>query len=203
MRLNDKQTLLTIKALSHYINNSLQYVANDDIEKTNAKYLLQAMEGNLLNENVEEHKMTLNEAYHNYCDNIAREDEAEKRRFAAAKLIQNYNPISLWKLVPLSIETRVIFSTFTEREDIIQIKFGEAVVEGTCDRIVFMSLTPIEDSMCSKHDIDDLIKIIRSGNNLQIEQRTPNGHVWHEFELLDHQLYSLLESDVFYDIALN
>jgi len=188
MRLNDKQTLLTIKALSHYINNCLQYVANDDEEKQNAKFLLQAMEDNLLG-NFTKIEFTQNDI------NLAfGEIESEKIK---DKLSQDYNPISLWKLAPLSIEARVIFTTLAEREDIVHIKFE------TDGKIVFASLMASEDCVCAAHDIDDVVKIVRNGNNLQFEQRTLSGHVWHEFELLDHQLYSLLENNVTYDIVLD
>jgi len=188
MRLNDKQTLLTIKALSHYINDSLQYVSNDDVEKINARYLLQTMEDNLLG-NFTKIEFTQNDI------NLAfGEIESEKIK---DKLSQGYKPISLWRLAPLSIEACVIFTTLAEHEDIVHIKFE------TDGKIVFASLVASEDCVCAAHDIDDVLKIVRSGNNLQFEQKTPNGHVWHEFELLDHQLYSLLENNVIYDIVLD
>lgn len=48
MKLNDKQVLLSIKALSHYVNTALQFVPNDDEEKVHARALLQCMEDVLL-----------------------------------------------------------------------------------------------------------------------------------------------------------
>jgi hypothetical protein len=197
MRLNDKQTLLSIKALSHYINNALQCVANDDEEKQHTKYLLRTMEDALVNaEKVSEQK---DPRWKIYFDEI----ETQKPFVvdACTRLVEKvksmHKSVSLWKLVPMSIETRVIFSTLAEREDIVRVKFE------TDGKIVFASLVAIEDCVCAAHDIDDVIKIVRCGNNLQFEQRTHDGHVWHEFELLDHQLYSLLENNVIYNITLN